>query len=451
MGIGLMGDFKLARRISWYNTVFALFACLLLAFSSNYLLKHHVIRTTQDELYEAATLLAQTIDMSDPIQNAIRIRTASRSVGMDIVLLNTSGRVVASTLRHFQPGGLLDVPLKDSSRLSRSERSRLQDSQHVFALAAVQRGGTKAGYILAVTQLQDLAAITRGIMSILVPVSVVVALISSMLGGIWTRKISLPLQQLNQAAHGIAAGDFQAVPTISGDDEIAELSASLRSMAGQLQAGEQAQRQFVQNASHELKTPLMNIQGYAEALRDGVYVGNEATHCLEVIGRETVRMRKLVDDMIYLSKLTSKAEAFNEESIRVGDLVQAMEESTRGILLDANLVLECGQMPDITITGDFDKLVRSFTNLIANGARYAKSTIRLAVAREANALLFEVRDDGPGIEPQLMEKVFDRFTKGSSGQTGLGLAIVKAIVERHGGSVSVRNENGAVFEVRLPT
>ncbi|MDP3488394.1 MAG: HAMP domain-containing sensor histidine kinase [Bacillota bacterium] len=445
-----MGDFKLARRITWYNTVFALFACLLLAFSSNYLLKRHVIRTTQDELYEAATLLAQTIDMSEPIQNAIRIRTASRSVGMDIVLLNTAGRVVASTLRNFQAGMLLDVPLKDSSRMIRSERSRLQDSQHVFAIAAVQRGGTNQGYVLAVTQLQDLTAITRGIMSILIPVSVVVGLIGAMLGGIWTRKISLPLQKLNLAAHGIAAGDFQAVPAISGDDEIAELSASLRSMAEQLQAGEQAQRQFVQNASHELKTPLMNIQGYAEALRDGVYEGDEATHCLEVIGRETVRMRRLVDDMIYLSKVTSKVEAFNEESIRLGDLVQATEESTRGILMDANLVLECGQVPDVTITGDFDKLVRSFTNLIANAARYAKTTICLSVEREDNRLLFEVRDDGPGIEPQLMDKAFDRFAKGSRGQTGLGLAIVKAIVERHGGSISVRNDNGAVFEIRLP-
>ena len=122
MGTASMGEFKLARRITWYNTVFALFACLLLAFSSNYLLKRHVIRTTQGELYEAATSLAQTINMSDPLQNAIRIRTASISVGMDIVLLNPAGRVVASTLRNFQAGMLLDVPLKDSSSMSLAER-----------------------------------------------------------------------------------------------------------------------------------------------------------------------------------------------------------------------------------------------------------------------------------------------------------------------------------------
>lgn len=445
-----MHNFKLARRITWYNTAFALLACLLLAFSSNYLLRRHVIRTTQDELYDAATTLAQTVDLNTPLQNALWIRAASRTVGMDVVILNTSGRVVASTQRAFAAGMAVAVPLKDSSRMGYMERRQMQDSQHVYAIAAVERGGMTLGYVLAVTQLQDLNPITRGIMSILIPVSVVVALIGSLLGGIWTNRISLPLLKLNEAAHSIAAGDFQAVPTISGDDEIAELASSLRSMAQQLQAGEQAQRQFVQNASHELKTPLMNIQGYAEAMKDGLYVGDEANHCLEIIGRETVRMRRLMDDMIYLSKLTSKTEGFNEETIGLRDLMQAIEESTRGIVMDAHLELKCVPAPDVTLTGDFDKLVRVFTNLIANATRYAAKTISVDVLQHEGGLTLVVRDDGPGIEPHFMDKAFDRFAKGNNGQTGLGLAIVKAIVERHNGTVSVHNEGGAVFTVNLP-
>jgi len=163
-----------------------------------------------------------------------------------------------------------------------------------------------------------------------------------------------------------------------------------------------------------------------------------------------VRMRRLVDDMIYLSKLTSKAEAFNEESIKLSDLVQAVAESTQGILMDAQIAWQCGDVPEVVLSGDFDKLVRSFTNLVVNASRYAENKINFNVQKLEKELVFEVRDDGPGLDPNLMEKAFDRFTKGRGGQTGLGLAIVKAIIERHGGTVSVRNDNGAVFEVRLP-
>ncbi len=331
--------------------------------------------------------------------------------------------------------------------MTRTERWHLQSGEHVYALAELP---TNRGFILAIAPHRELKAVTAGIMSILIPISVVIVLAGTLLGSFWTSKISRPVQRLASAAHQIATGDYRAVPRLAGDDEIAELSHALYAMALQLQAGEEAQREFVQNASHELKTPLMNIQGYTEALKEGIYSGDEAAKCLDVISRETVRMQKLVNDMIYLSTITARPERLIREDVRLRDLLSAAEESTRGMVVEAGLDLAVSEPTDLMLAGDFDKLVRALTNLIANATRYARQRIELSASLKGPVVSITVRDDGPGIDPALGEQVFERFSRGEGGQTGLGLAIVKAIVLSHGGSVSMANDNGAVFTVTLP-
>jgi signal transduction histidine kinase len=323
----------------------------------------------------------------------------------------------------------------------------MQDRESVYAMAVTDVGQ----YILAVAAVRELRAITAGIMSIFIPVSVVVAVIGSLLGGIWTDRVSRPLAQLAKAAHAIARGNYSQVPRLKGNDEITELALALESMSEQILAGEQAQREFLQNASHELKTPLMNIQGYTEALRDGVYSTDQLDYCLDLIGRETQKVRKLVDDMLYLSTVTARSDRLNSEEIRLRDLMQAIEESTIGIAAEARVSLIVKAEPgDVTLVGDFDKLVRAVCNLIVNAARYAREQVRVTAYKDEEVLCLEVRDDGPGVDLALGAKAFERFTRGTGGQTGLGLAIVKAIVEGHNGEVTVHNDYGAVFTIRLP-
>ena len=222
---------------------------------------------------------------------------------------------MGSSSAAFPVGAFVNVPLKDLADMTRTERWHLQTDEHFYALTELPAG---RGFLKAVAPLRKLRDVTAGIMSILVPVSAVVVLAGTLLGSFWTGKISKPVQRLASAAHQMATGDDRAVPRLAGDDEIAELSHALHAMALQLQAGEEAQREFVQNASHELDTHLMNIQGYAEALKDGIYSGDEAAKCLDVISRETVRMQKLVNDMIDLSTITSRPERLVREDGRRG-------------------------------------------------------------------------------------------------------------------------------------
>ncbi len=442
-----MRKFSLAQKIALTNTVFALLACLMLALSANLMLRRYLIQSAQTELHRVATVVAGTLDVPMPMQGAMRFRAANRMVGAELVWVSPQGRILASSSTAFPVGAYVNVPLKDLARMTRAERWHLQTDEHVYALAELP--GTR-GFLMAVAPLRELRAVTAGIMSIFIPISVVVVLAGTLLGSFWTGKISKPVQRLASAAHQVANGNYRAVPRLAGDDEIAELSHALHAMALQLQAGEEAQREFVQNASHELKTPLMNIQGYAEALKDGIYSGDEAAKCLDVISRETVRMQKLVNDMIYLSTITARPERLVKEDVRLRDLFGAAEESTRGIVVEAGRELAVSQPPDIVLAGDFDKLVRALTNLIANATRYARRKIELSASAKGNTVTITVRDDGPGIDPTLGEQAFERFSRGEGGQTGLGLAIVKAIVVSHGGTIAVTNDHGAMFTITLP-
>ncbi len=448
MGIASMqSSGKLASRITLYNTLFALLACLILAVSTNSVLRWHLTRTAQNELQEVATAVSSSLDLDTVLVSSIQIRAASRFLGADIVVINAAGQVVASSSREFIAGQVLNIPLQQTGLVTRRSPFQAANKQYVYAIVQLT---SQPGYVVAISENEELAAIARSIMSIFIPISVVVVLGGSFFGGLWTNRISRPLRQLEEAAHSIARGEFKAPPDLGGDDEIGELSRALRGMVTQLQASELAQRQFVQNASHELKTPLMNIQGYAEAIREGIYTGEDVNHCLEVIDREASGMRRLVDDMIYLSKITGPGEKLVAEPVVLSDLLLAATESTQGIAMDRGLQLVVEPPPEVTITADFDKLVRALTNLIANACRYARSQITVAVYLEQSTVTIEVRDDGPGVEESLLPRVFERFSKGSAGQSGLGLAIVQAIVDGHGGCVSVHNDHGAVFSLRLP-
>ncbi len=442
-----MRKFSLAQKIAATNTVFALLACLALALSANFMLRRYLVHSAQGELYRVAVTVAGPLDMPMPWQGAMRFRAAHRMVGAELVWVSAQGRILGSSSAAFPRGAFVDVPLKDLSHMTRAERWRLQTDEHVYAVAEIAAG---RGFIVAVAPLRELRAVTASIMSIFIPISVVVVLAGTLLGSFWTSKISKPVRSLADAAHKIAQGDFRAVARLTGDDEIAELSHALHAMALQLQAGEEAQREFVQNASHELKTPLMNIQGYAEALKDGIYSGSEAAQCLDVISRETVRMQKLVNDMIYLSTITARPERLVKEDVPLRDLFSAAGESTRGLAIEAGSELVVVEPPDVMLSGDFDKLVRALTNLIANATRYARQRIELSANLRGSMVDIIIRDDGPGLDPALGDQAFERFSRGQDGQTGLGLAIVKAIVLSHGGSAGVVNDQGAVFTVTLP-
>ena len=208
------------------------------------------------------------------------------------------------------------------------------------------------------------------------------------------------------------------------------------------------QQTFFQNASHELKTPLMAIQGYAEGIQAGVM---DAGGAAEVILEESDRMTELVEELLDISKIDMGRQllAFSEMDIRelLYDSIRAVEPAAAGGIA---IVPDFPEEP-VMVSCDDTRLRRAVTNILSNGVRYARSELRLTCRADRRQVTIRIQDDGDGIAEEDLPHIFDRFYMGKSGKSGIGLALTKEIVHLHRGTIRAYNgDSGAVFEITLP-
>lgn len=246
---------------------------------------------------------------------------------------------------------------------------------------------------------------------------------------------------------------FSEVQLVPARGEIAEVSESVYSMAQELDRFHEIQRQFLQNASHELKTPLMSIQGYAEGIRDGIFADDAAHKGLDVIVSETNRIKHIVTEITLLAKLESEEDLFHPATHSAADLVNRAVERLHPIKLQQNIAIAIRTYgEDGIVYVDDGKILQALLNLIANGLRHATEQIEIKIQSGKRFVTIEIIDDGDGIPEDLLPHLFHRFVKGKNGDVGLGLAITRAIIERSGGTIEVKNGvfTGAIFRITLP-
>ena len=208
------------------------------------------------------------------------------------------------------------------------------------------------------------------------------------------------------------------------------------------------QQTFFQNASHELKTPLMAIQGYAEGIQAGVM---DAGGAAEVILEESDRMTELVEELLDISKIDMGRQqlALSEMDVRelLYDSIRAVEPAAAGGIA---IVPDFSEEP-VMVSCDDTRLRRAVTNILSNGVRYARSQLRLTCRADKRHVTIRIQDDGDGIAEEDLPHIFDRFYMGRSGKSGIGLALTKEIVHLHRGTIRAYNgDSGAVFEITLP-
>jgi two-component system, OmpR family, phosphate regulon sensor histidine kinase PhoR len=224
---------------------------------------------------------------------------------------------------------------------------------------------------------------------------------------------------------------------------------------------ERARQEFVANVSHELRTPLSLIKGYVETLLDGAKDQPDvATKFLHTINRNAERLKLLIEDLLTLSELESGRVQLNLQSVPLRPLVQKVLADFKS-RAQARQVTLADQAPDLRLRADADRLEQVLGNLIDNAIKYGRADGTVTVSArsvQGEEVEIAVQDDGPGIPPAALERIFERFyrvDKGRSreqGGTGLGLSIVKHIVQNHGGRVWARSDfgHGATFHFTLP-
>ena len=209
------------------------------------------------------------------------------------------------------------------------------------------------------------------------------------------------------------------------------------------------QQTFFQNASHELKTPLMAIQGYAEGIQAGVMDTGGAA---DVILEESDRMTELVEELLDISKIDMGRQrpTLSETDIRelLYDSIRAVEPTV--VSSGITIVPDFPEEP-VMVSCDDTRLRRAVTNILSNGVRYARSELRLTCRADKRHVTIQIQDDGDGIAEADLPHIFDRFYMGKSGKSGIGLALTKEIVHLHKGTIRAYNgDSGAVFEISIP-
>jgi len=279
--------------------------------------------------------------------------------------------------------------------------------------------------------------------------SLITASIAMLLGWALVTRIVRPLNQMMTLAERIAQGDYARRVDARGRDEIGRLAESLNQMAASLTRIEGLRRDLVANVAHELRTPLTTLQGYLEALRDGVAPANHET--FELLHEEVLRLVRLVDDLHQLSQFDARVSQLRSAPLDVPALIRHLvtvygpEFATRGLTLTAS---HDRGLPMIEADGDL--VSQALRNLIDNALRYAPpgSTVTVEAHRQGDGVRLAVANTGEGIAAEDLPRIFERFYRGEksrsrqTGGAGIGLSIVREIARAHGGETGATSRGG---------
>ncbi len=443
-------------------------------------------RNARDLERQKEELLGQARAMAVELENLIRLEgardeRARLSLDRVAVFLTATGRLLrAMPVLADAEGNVMEprarleprLPLKftlpgealveTDPRITELETEKLGRVAVAGVPMRRREGGFHALYLIK--RIVDFNGdLNRGLFLYLGVACAVALALSLGLGLLLRRRITRPVEELTGAAREIAHGRLDRRVEAGGDREMVELSEAFNYMLGRLQESMELQRDFVANVSHELRTPLTSIEGFSLALQEGVARDEEKKRrYLRIITDESRRLMRILNDLLTLSRLDAGEFSLNPSPVDPREMLSALQERFAPAAQDKGLVLMTETSPGLhSVLADRDRLEQVLINLLDNAIKYSGpgGTVTVSVKRgEAGRVVFEVSDTGPGIPPEDLPRIFDRFFRversrsQQHGGSGLGLAICKQLVEAMGGAISAESQpgRGTVFRVELP-
>ncbi len=283
--------------------------------------------------------------------------------------------------------------------------------------------------------------------------------VAGLLTFLLSRRILAPVEALGSAARGLGRGDLSRRVEVRSKDEFGELAEAFNSMADDLTQAEQLRRNLVADVAHELRTPLSNIRGYLEAMRDGVLKPDAAT--LNSIYEETLLLDRIISDLHELAMVEAGQLTLLRQPYDLADLVKRGVAAVRPAA-EAKKLAVLVDIPPRPVVADIDpeRIGQVLRNLLSNAIAYTPEggNVSVTLTEEGEQLQVSVTDTGPGIPPEALPYVFERFYRvdksrtRATGGAGLGLTIAKRLVELHGGAIEVQSEpgKGSCFTFTVP-
>jgi len=322
-----------------------------------------------------------------------------------------------------------------------------------------EMGNTQAGAVFIRTRAQKIESGLGEILWRVVALAAIVLLLSGVAVFLFVRQRMKPLRQLETAAAMIAEGDFSVqVDEKQGDPELRELSGAFNTMTRKLQGVESGRREFVANVSHELRSPITSIRGFAEGMADGVIPAEEQPKYLRLVVNESKRLSGLIDDLLVLSRLERDDAKPEMTTFDVNEMLRRAVIRRMNDLDAKQIDVSCEFEEDsCMVRADSNRIEQVVINLLDNAIKFTPEGGKISLesrTKDGNAEI-TVRDNGCGIAPEDREKIFERFFTADRAHTagkgtGLGLSICKRIMEMHGQGIKLLDtDEGAAFRFTL--
>ncbi|MCD6567999.1 MAG: HAMP domain-containing histidine kinase [Dehalococcoidia bacterium] len=397
-----------------------------------------------------------------------RLEEQAENSGVIALLADNQGNV----LRQAAPEGYLEIKNigslqekveESASRVKHGTFETPWGQDFVFAayplgqLVASGKPSSTACLVLALPRSGALA-IWAGLIRPLMWTGLIALGISILVAFLISRSVYRPIQRITRAAGEIARGRYDQEIAMAGPTEVRELAFAFNSMSREVKLSQQRLRDFVADVSHQLKSPLTSIRGFAQAMLDGTASDSDTrTRAAQVIEDESKRMIRQVDELLELSRIQSGQIQMARELVELKELMEHCQEifSLRAEERNLSVRTHIESLPPVM--GDIDRLEQVFSNLVDNALKHSPPGGEVIISgrkTDAGSAEIAIADSGPGIPPEEAAYVFERFYQAGEVRTGvgLGLAIAREIVLAHSGEIAVSNTpgKGAVFTVTLP-
>lgn len=359
-----------------------------------------------------------------------------------IALVDASGQVVVPGMG-YQSGAFVPASVLESGTAIEVDGVRVGTVMQMRGAPVVTAAGT---------------AFLERINTLLIVAAVGATILALFLGVLLARTLTRPLRELTAATQAVARGDLGHTVRVPSQDELGNLAAAFNQMSQDLAQAQERRRQMTADIAHDLRTPISIIQGHAEALQDGVLPATEETFSL--IHDEALRLNRMVEDLRTLSRAEAGELALLRRPVQVAPWLKNLVEAQKPRASQRHISLHSAIDGDGLVSVDPDRMAQALNNLVDNALRHTpeKGTVTVGARRAGPTMHLFIQDSGPGIDPQDLPHIFERFYRGDKsrkrheGGSGLGLAIARSIVEMHGGRIWAENaaDTGAVFTVALP-
>ena len=408
--------------------------------------------------YELQTELLQTF-----------ISGFSISIDADIFITDLDGKILLGNYPNSKLQAPLGVPQQFVTQAAagmyegRDSFGGLYKSRYyiIGVPMSVQEGGPTVGAVFAATSAATMNAVQEEAFKIFMAASATALCVTFCVVGAFAYRLVKPLRQMSAAARSFGGGDFSVRVPVTSADELGQLAVSFNNMADSLSNSEGMRRSFIANVSHELKTPMTTIAGFIDGILDGTIPPGEQDKYLHIVSDEVKRLSRLVKSMLDLSRIDSGEMKIHPSSFDItSTIVSTLLTFEKSI---EEKQIEIKGLEDAipqNVYGDPDLLHQVVYNLVENAVKFTDNggSISVLVTDGIDRTTVVIENTGPGIAPEDLSMVFDRFYKGDKSRSrdkngmGLGLFLVRTILKLHGGDINVSSVQGEFcrFEFTLP-